>query len=242
MSQHVRRATRARMPACVLAAAALVAVMSGCSVVQTVNKVRHDVDSNRSTIKTFTSGLKSAETTPFQATYTTTGSEPTTITYAAQPPKDAAFRQTSSDSSGGTSHLDLVSNAAGEYSCSSSGTSATWSCTKLSKPEAIAQNQIVGLYTPSHWITFLDGLSTAAGFAGIKVTTSTMTVNGFSLNCVDFRGKHIGDSTICTTQQDVLGYVKVAHNPTSFEIKSYTNSPPASAFRLPAGAKITKSG
>jgi hypothetical protein len=36
-----------------------------------------------------------------------------------------------------------------------------------------------------------------------------------------------------------LGYVRVASNSTSFELKSYSTSPPASLFALPAGAKVT---
>ena len=79
-----------------------------------------------------------------------------------------------------------------------------------------------------------------AGLAGDKVTTSSMTVNGFAMKCVDFTVKgEKGTSTICTTAQNILGYVKVAANPTSFELKSYTATPPASAFQLPPGATVT---
>jgi hypothetical protein len=60
------------------------------------------------------------------------------------------------------------------------------------------------------------------------------------MNCLDFRAKGVkGLSTICTTKQNILGYVKVAGEATSFEIRSYSSSPSASAFQLPAGAKIT---
>lgn len=246
MSQAAGRAARALpspLPVATLLVAALLAAaaLSGCSVVRTINNVRHAVDTNRSTVKAFTSGLKSSEATAFQATYVTTGSSPTTISYAVQPPKSVAFTQTSSDNGSGTADLDLVSNPNGEYSCTSSGGTADWKCTKLSKAEAVAQNAIVGLYTPSHWITFLNVLSTTAGFAGVKVSTSSMTVNGFPLKCVNFSGKHEGTSTICTTSQNVLGYVKVANNPTSFEIKSYTDTPAPSTFQLPPGAKVTNS-
>ncbi len=224
-----------------LATALLTAALSGCSVIHTINNVRHAIDNNRATVQSFTSGLKDGEASTFQATYVTTGDSPTTISYAVQPPKSVAFTQTSASNASGTADLDLISNSTGEYSCTSNGGTTSWTCTKLSKAEAIAQNSIVGLYTPSHWITFLDVLSTAASFAGIKVSNTSMTVNGFSLKCVTFSSKHEGSSTICTTAQNVLGYVKVAGNPTSFEIKSYTDSPSASAFQLPPGAKVTKS-
>jgi hypothetical protein len=237
-----RAATIARRSGATWLAAAVlvVAALSGCSVVRTINNVRHAVDSNRSTINTFTSGLKSSEATPFSATYVTSGQSPVTVTYAVQPPKEVAFSQTSPGNTSGTADLDLVSNDNGEYSCTSSGGTSGWSCQKLNKAEAVAQNQIVGLYTPSHWVTFLDAFSVAAGVAGDKVTTSTMSLNGFSMKCVDFNAKGVkGTSTICTTAQNILGYVKVAGGPTSFELKSYTTSPAASLFQLPAGAKIT---
>ena len=63
--------------------------------------------------------------------------------------------------------------------------SGTWSCQKLGSADAAAQQQLFDLYTPSHWITFLKGASLVAGLAGDKVTTSTKSLNGFDMNCVD---------------------------------------------------------
>lgn len=221
-------------------AALLIAALSGCGVVDKINNVRHAVDSNRAAIKAFTQGLKSGAATPFSATYVTTGGSPTTVTYAVRPPADVAFMQTAAG--GATANLDLVSNSTGEYSCTSASASSGWSCQKLGRAEAIAQNQIVNFYTPSHWVAFLEAFSIAAGFAGDKVTTSSMTINGMSMHCVDFQAKGIkGTSTICSTQQNILGYVKVAGDPTSFQIKSFTTAPADSLFQLPAGAKITSS-
>ena len=218
--------------------ALLIAALAGCGVVQKINSVRHAVDSNRAAIKAFTQGLKSGEATPFSATYATTGGSPTTITYAVQPPTDVAFKETAQGS--GTANLDLVSNASGEFSCTSPNAASGWSCQKLGKAQAVAQNQIVNFYTPSHWVAFLEAFSIAAGFAGDKVTMSSMTVNGISMHCVDFNAKGVkGTSTICSTAQNILGYVKVAGDATSFELKSYSASPAASLFQLPAGAKIT---
>jgi hypothetical protein len=229
-----------------IAAAGLVlagASVTGCSVVRAVNHVRQTVEGNKAVITAFTSGLKSSEATPFEATYVTTGSSPTKVVYAVQPPKDASFRESAAGGVGGTGNLDLVSNSSGEYSCAQASGSSSWSCQKLGKAQATAQNQIVGLYTPRHWVAFLEGFSIAAGFAGDKVTKSTMTVNGFAMSCVDFRASGVqGVSTICTTAQNILGYVKVASNPTSFELKSYTATPSASLFQLPGGAKITNGG
>lgn len=219
-------------------AALLIAGLTGCGVVAKINNVRHAIDTNRSAIKAFTQGLKSGEATAFSATYVTTGGSPTRITYAVKPPADVTFAEAAQGS--GAANLDLVSNSSGEYSCTSAGAASGWSCQKLGKAEAVAQNQIVNFYTPSHWITFLDAFSVAAGVAGDKVTMSSMTVNGFSMHCVDFKTKGVkGTSAVCSTAQNILGYVKVAGDPTSFELKSYSSSPAASLFKLPAGAKIT---
>lgn len=218
--------------------ALLIAGLTGCGVVQKINNISHAVNTNRAAIKAFTQGLKSGEATSFAATYVTTGGSPTTVTYAVKPPSDVSFAETAEGS--GTANLDLVSNGSGEYSCTSATAGSGWTCQKLGKAEAIAQNQIVNFYTPSHWVAFLEAFSIAAGFAGDKVTMSSMTVNGFSMHCVDFRAKGVkGTSTICSTAQNILGFVKVAGDPTSFELKSYTTSPAASLFQLPAGAKIT---
>jgi len=239
MSQAAGQPSRWRVAVAGIAlVGALAGVLSGCSVVRSINNVRHAVGSNRTAIKTFTEGLKAGEVMAFSATYVTTGSSPTTIVYSVRPPHEFSFLQTGTSSS--SSKLDLVSNASGEYSCTAATSESGWTCMKLGRAQAIAQNDLVSLYTPSHWITFLETFSVAAGFAGDKVTNSTRTVNGVSMRCVDFSAKGVkGRSTICSTPQNILGYVKVAGNPTSFELKSYTTSPSASLFKLPPGAKIT---
>ena len=96
------------------------------------------------------------------------------------------------------------------------------------------------MYTPSHWISFLKGVSLVAGLSGDKVTTSTMSLNGFDMNCVDLVAKGVaGTSTICSTSQGILGYVSVASDSTTFEITSYSSSPAPSLFQLPPGATVT---
>jgi hypothetical protein len=207
--------------------------LSGCSAVKAANTIRHDVDNNRATISSFTTQLKSSAATPFEATYVTTGANPTTVVYAVSPPTGVAFTETPTNKS--TPSVNIIVNSNGEYSCSG------LNCQKLPAVDAQTENKIFDFYTPSHWVTFLRDFSLAAGFAGDKVTSSTKTVNGFSMNCVDFKASGVpGTSTICSTSQGILGYVKVASDKTRFEIKSYTASPSSSLFQLPAGAKVTK--
>jgi len=226
--------------------------LTGCSAIAKLHHIVDEVKGNKATIDAFTSNMQSSETATFEATYATTGSAPATIVYAVQPPTGLAFTDTpsakgTSGTSGGTGNFTgvrLVVNSAGEFSCtppsSGSGTGSKWSCVKLAKADAATENDIFSFYTPAHWVNFLKIFSLAAGFAGDAVTSSTMTVNGFPMRCVDFRATGVkGTSTICTTAQDILGYVKVAGDSTSFEIKSYSSSPPASLFRLPPGATVT---
>jgi hypothetical protein len=217
--------------------------LAGCSAVKAAKTVAHDVRGNKATIDAFTTKVKSGEATTFEATYITTGSSPATVVYAVQPPKGLAFKETATAGSADRPNVDLVVDSAGEYACSPpSGAGARWSCRGLAPADAATENKILDFYTPSHWITFLRDFSLAAGFAGDTVTSSTMTVNGFAMSCVDFQASGIaGTSTICTTAQGILGYVKVADDATSFEIRSYSASPPASLFALPPDAKVTTS-
>lgn len=231
-----RGAARAALGAGVVAL--LATTLGACSVVQKVRSAADAIEGNRHTVDVFTSKLQSGTAQPFEATYVTTGAAPATIVYAVQPPKGLAFTDTPSAAGTG---VHLIVNAGGEYACTPpSGPGVPWTCQKLDAVSAADQNKLFELYTPSHWVGFLKGLSLAAGFAGDHVTSSTMTVNGFAMQCVDLVASGIpGTSTVCTTAQGILGYVKVATDSTSFEIKSYTSSPDASLFTVPAGARIT---
>jgi hypothetical protein len=226
----------------VVATALLVGVfgLSACSIIHKVKAAVHDIRGNKATIDAFNTKLQSGAATTFEATYVTTGSAPATIVYAVQPPKGVAFNLTPTGGTGETAPVHLVVNSSGEYACSQASSTAQWTCQKLGTADAKTQNEIFNFYTPTHWVGFLRDFSLAAGFAGDKVTSSTMTVNGFSMNCVDFvAAGEPGKSTICSTSQGILGYVRVATDSTSFEITKFSTSPPASLFQLPPGAKVT---
>ncbi len=239
-----RAATR-QAATCCAAATLLVASLglAGCGglgrAVSDVKKAEHDVSANKATIDQFTAGMTAGKPTAFRATYTTTGDAPATVTYAVRPPHELAFRE--SPATGGRVSVDLILNARGEFACSPPASSgARWTCRKLGRARAAVQNQVLGFYTPAHWVTFLRDFSLAAGFAGDKVGSGHLTVNGFPMRCVTFRAAGIhGTSRICTTAQGILGYVKVASQPTSFEITSYTTAPRGALFQLPRGARMT---
>ncbi len=236
------RVIRGRWRTAAVAAVALVVgsfALASCSVVNRVKRAEHSVSTDRATINSFSSKLQSGAATAFVATYVSTGSSPATVVYAVRPPTDLAFQDT--PTGGGTS-VHLIANSTGEYSCSSGASGAPASCQKLGTAGTAAENQIFDIYTPAHWVSFLKGLSVVAGLAGDKVSSSTMTVNGFPMQCVDLvAGGVAGTSTICSTAQGILGYVKVASNPISFEIQSYSTTPSSSLFELPAGATVTTS-
>ncbi len=210
--------------------------MSISKVKQTV----HNVEGNRATIDSFTQKINAGQNVPFQATYTTTGSSPATIVYAVNPStNELAFHLTMTGQS--ASSTQFIVNSSGNYLCTQSSSGSSWSCNKLDKASAADEQNVVDFYTPSHWVNFLKGVSLVAGLAGDKVSSSTMSISGFNnMSCVDLVAKGVaGTSTICTTQQNILGYVKVAQDSTSFQITNYSGSPSASLFQLPPGATVT---
>jgi len=222
--------------------------LTGCSVIRAAKKLVNTVEQNKTKMDAFTNKIKAGEGTTFEATYVTTGSSPATVVYAVEPPKGVLFQltQSKSSNSGNSSNLDLIVNPSGEYACqpkssSGGGSSSGISCTKLPKASAADYNNIENFYTPAHWVTFLDDFALAAGFAGDKVSSSTKSVNGFdNMSCVDLVAPGVkGTSTICTTSQNILGYVSVAQSSTRFEITKYTSSPSPSLFQLPPGATVT---
>jgi hypothetical protein len=225
----------------VLAAAAFMLCglgLTGCGIANDAQSVASNVTANKALIDQFASTIKSGHAAAFEATYVTTGSSQNTIVYAVKPPDGLAFRENQSNGSG---RLDIVANSSGEYAClPQSASGPGWSCQKLAAASAAVQNKIFEFYTPAHWVAFLRGFSLAAGFAGDKISSSKQTLNGFSMQCVDVRASGTsGTSKICSTAQGILGYVKVASDPDSFQLESYSAAPSASLFKLPPGAKIT---
>ena len=219
--------------------------LAGCSLISKVSHAVGTINANRNAIKAFESKLQNGKAVPFAATYITRGGgSSATVLYAVNPnanPKEVVFKETPGASAHGNPSVDLIINQSGEFSCST--TSATgsghWQCGKVGTAAQAARNLVFNFYTPSHWIAFLEGLAVVAGLAGEKVSLSTMSVNGFSLSCVNFNdpnGK--GSGTICSTSAGILGYVKTSTSQSTFEIKSFTSSPSSSLFQLPAGAKV----
>ena len=231
--------TKRAAPVVILALLLCTVAVTGCAAINKARTSVHDIEGNKATIDDFTGKVQSGEGSTFQVTYVTTGSSPATIVYAVRPPTGLSFTDTPTGA--GSPNVDVVVNSSGEFSCTPpASTGAAWSCQKLGPASSARENQLFDFYTPAHWVSFLKDFSLVAGLAGDKVSSSNMTVNGFNMQCVDFvAGGVAGTSTICTTAQGILGYVKVASDATSFEIKSYSTAPPDSLFQTPPGAVIT---
>jgi hypothetical protein len=237
------RRTAAPVLAVALALAGVMLVgsmLSGCALAKAVRKVENTVHGNSAVIDLFATRLKSGQPTSFEITYVTTGSAPSKIVYAVRPPNQLAF--TDAETGSGAVNFRLIVNASGEFVCTPGKAAAGsgWTCEKLPKTADSSEKGLLDFYTPAHWITFLRDFSLAAGFAGDKISSSSTTVNGFAMQCVDFVASGVaGKSRICTTAQHLLGYVNVASETTGFEVTAYSSSPAASQFDLPPGAKVT---
>ena len=233
---------QAAIAAAVITATAL--GLTGCSAVsKAVNAIKtvHSALHGNAAINSVTAKLKTSDTSAYEVTYVTTGSSPATIEYAASPPHGFAF---DADTSSGL--LDVFQGSAGQFACTKSSPagsgSTSWSCLKLQGSYVATYKAMYALYSGAYWIDFLKIYSAVAALHGVTIRSSTMSVNGFSLQCAivtSGSGANASTSKWCVTSQGILGYVSVSQKSADFEIKSYTSSPSASLFALPPGATIT---
>ncbi len=138
---------------------------------------------------------------------------PDQVTYAVQPPKDVAFSQTATGARG-TGNLNLISNGR-RVRVQPASASSGWTCQKLNQVEAIAQNQLVGS-TPRRTGSRSSDLLLRRRRRRRQGDDLQHDRQRLPMKCLDSRAKGIkGISTICTTKQNILGYVKVAGEATS---------------------------
>jgi hypothetical protein len=248
LSSRAGRTSLTRRWKTALVAVAVISVafgLTGCSALGkavSAVKIAHNLLHGSAAINSLSSKIRAGDTQAYEVTYVTTGSSPATIKYAAAPPHDSAFDATTS---GGK--LEVITDPAGELACtlsSSSGSASgtSWSCLKLSGKEVDTYHLMYALYSGAYWIDFLKIYSVAAALHGVSISSSTMTVNGFNLQCavvVSGNKPNQNTSKVCVTARGILGYVSVSSKSADFEIKSYSSSPPSSLFQVPSGATIT---
>jgi hypothetical protein len=210
--------------------------LTGCSKVINAIKTAHNVLHEGAAISSLSNKLKSADNKPYEVSYVTTGKGPVTTELAESPPNELAFGTTVSNEI-----VNVIQNSKGEFACSRSvSPGGTWSCIEIKGAQAEAYHAMYALYSGAYWIDFLKLYSAAAALQGVTIHSTSMSVNGFALQCaVVVNKKSPSTSKWCVTSQGILGYVSVSSAKAAFEIKSYSASPPASLFVVPAGATIT---
>ena len=239
---RAHRASRRQTIAVAVVVIPLALGLTGCSAIsKAVNAVKavHNLLHGSAAINSLSAKIKAGDsTTSYDATWVTTGSSPATISYAATPPHDFAFVDTTSSGA----QTRLFASTAGQFECSRSSASAAWQCLKTDLSGLNTSKLAYALYSGAYWIDFLKIYSVAAALHGLTISSASMTVNGFKLTCaVVVSGKKPNQTTseVCVTAQGILGYVSAAAKSAEFEIKSYSWSPPASLFEVPAGATVT---
>ena len=183
--------------------------------------------------------VQSAQKSTFKAVYTSTsGGSTSTITLAQSPPRQL-FSAT--DSSGSTT--SLINTGTTTYSCSGGGDSAV-TCTSIGgRLAGAALTGLVNVYNGSAALTVFDAWKSAivARVPGVSLTFTNTTIAGQPSTCANW--DRSGDTaTYCVTSTGVLAKVDTSSGSsgsgTSFELTSYSASPPASAFAVPAGATV----
>jgi outer membrane murein-binding lipoprotein Lpp len=224
-------------------AAVLLAVgglLAGCSSShQSVRSSASSVSSNSAgsarSLNSIASKLQGSADTPYEAIYTSSGgSSPTkTLEFAESPPDNFAFIGTAANGS----KTELISTARLSVSCTQTG--ASWTCVQLPRAQVAAFTRAFQIYKSSYWTKILGGMKSAATGGGLKVTTSTRTLAGQHLQCITYSGRTAGaGGELCVTNDGVLGYVHNAASNTTFQLVSYSTSPPPSVFALPPGATV----
>ncbi len=195
-------------------------------------------------LKSFGGTIKAAKNATFKAVYSSrsSGGSPETITLEQSPPKQS-FSTT--DSSGNVS--TLLNTGTATYACDSSQ-GGTPTCTSMSSAGgAGALTSLIDVYNGSSALTAINGWQSlvAAHLTGVSLTFSNTTIAGQAVRCANWR--YQGSSTsYCVTGGGVLAKVETSGGSSSssgnssFELTSFTTSPPASDFDLPAGATIVE--
>jgi hypothetical protein len=184
--------------------------------------------SDTSKIKSLSSAVQAGQHATFKAVYTThtTGAPSQTITIEQMPPKSVF------SSTGGS----VINDGTRTYFCSSSG--GTQQC--VSESGATGTNPLASITAIFNPTTVLNEFQAAEALAaahgaGYSLAFSSATYGGIPTKCVDFT--HTAQTVkYCVTDSGVLAYASSPGG--SFELTSFTSSPPSSDFSLPAGATV----
>ena len=184
--------------------------------------------SDSSKIRSLSSAVQAGQHATFKAVYTThtTGAPSQTITIEQMPPKSVF------SSTGGS----VINDGTRTYFCSSSG--GTQQC--VSESGATGTNPLAAITAIFNPTTVLNEFQAAeaqaaAHAAGYSLAFSSATYAGIPTKCIDYT--HTAQTVkYCVTDSGVLAYASSPGG--SFELTSFTSSPPSSDFALPAGATV----
>jgi hypothetical protein len=174
-------------------------------------------------IGTLSSQVQSAEKATFKAEYTVNNSGQTEMVTIEQAPPKSVFAVQSGS---------VIDTGTATYFCTTTGT-ATCISEGASNPLAA----LVAVFSPA---TVLNALKSAQAqteehVAGYNVTFSSASYGGQDTTCANISGA--GQLVkYCVTKQGILAYASSGGG--TFTLTSYSDSPAASDFALPAGATV----
>jgi hypothetical protein len=174
------------------------------------------------------SSVQAGEHATFKAVYTshTTSGTTQTITIEQMPPKSVFSVPTGSVIDDGT-HTYFCTAAGGSEQCVES--------TPSGSPDPFSA--LTEIFDPTTLLNEFHAAQSAAAAhtAGYAVAFSDATYAGLSAKCLDYTG---GGQSVkyCVTNSGILAYAQAAGG--TFELTSFSSSPAASDFALPAGVPV----
>jgi hypothetical protein len=184
--------------------------------------------SRSSQFDALSSSVQAGECATFKAVYTshTTSGTTQTITIEQTPPKSVFSVPTGSVIDDGT-HTYFCTAAGGSEQCVESTSSGS------PNPFSV----LTEIFDPTTLLNEFHAAQSAAAAhtAGYTVAFSGATYAGLSAKCLDYTG---GGQSVkyCVTNSGILAYAQAAGG--TFELTSFSSSPAASDFALPAGAPV----
>ncbi len=171
--------------------------------------------------------MQSGEHASYKAVYTSQNSSGTsqTITIEQMPPKSVLS----------TTSGSVIDDGTHTYFCSASGSAEQ--CVTESSGGADPFASITALFSPTTLLNEFHAAegAAAAHTAGYSVAFSSGTYAGLAAKCLDYTA---ATQTVkyCVTNTGILAYAQSTGG--TFELTSFSTSPAAGDFSLPAGATV----
>jgi hypothetical protein len=177
--------------------------------------------SSARTIEALASSVQGAGMATFKAVYTVSSAGTTETATVEQAPPKSAFS---------TKGEAVIATGTGTYLCTDAGQAVCYSAGTTNPLTSLAQ-----LFNPQTALNEVKAAAGVIGASGSTITFSPGSYGGQSTTCANVIGKDTNEK-FCWTKQGVLAYADVAGS--TLSLTSYSTSPPASDFDLPAGATV----